>query len=116
MLCRFKAPRCVDEPIYTVIIKVSDDAWHCILVQQTCAVTTLRAINKKKQISTNQVMHSSFYCLHLAVYLDTSLEETGDALVDHPVSCTSLLTAAEMLSCNTIAGFGDGAFEDMHHS
>ena len=52
-------------------------------------------------------MHSSFHCLHLAVYLDTSLEETGDALVDHPVSCTSLLTAAEMLSCNNMAGFDD---------
>ena len=45
----------------------------------------------------------TFHCLHLAVYLDTSLEETGEALVDHPVSCTSLLTAADMLSCNSIA-------------
>ena len=60
-------------------------------------------------------MHNTFYCLHLAVYLDTSLEETGDALVNQSVSCTSLLTAAEMLSCKSI-NVTDGAFDIMHHS
>ena len=40
--------------------------------------------------------------LQLAENLDISLEETGDALVDHAVSCVSLLTAAAMLSCNSI--------------
>lgn len=54
-----------------------------------------------RQRSTNAGVDKAVYCPDLAEYLDTSLQETGDALVDHPVSCSSLLTAAEMLSCNS---------------
>lgn len=49
----------------------------------------------------NRASTTPVYCLdvyYIAVYSDISLEQTGDALVDHPVSCTSLLTAADMLS------------------
>ena len=73
----------------------------CVQLQ---GLSALYSSNLETQIiSTNEGINDSFYCLDLAVYFDTSLEQTGEALVDHSVSCTSLLTAAEMLACNNIA-------------
>ena len=101
----FKDQPCCADILYVItLINISLNMSSYVQVESSvCSADTRPLEYDNKKPSNIKRVDNAVYCLDLAVYLDMSLQETGDALMGQPVSCTSLLTAAEMLSCKSTA-------------